>query len=115
MSERWFHFQKASTITLAREALMERIIKLALDGKQDLKREAEGALADINAELVASLPDRMSTPDNPLIRCFIHKSELRDLEAALTFYLNTAREVNSVRLRFNDLLRNTQLSLSRVE
>jgi len=40
MSERWFHFQKASTITLAREALMERIIKLALDGKHDLKREA---------------------------------------------------------------------------
>jgi hypothetical protein len=115
MSERWFHFQKASTITLAREALMERIIKLALDGKQDLKREAEGALADINAELVASLPDRMSTPDDPLIRCFIHRSELRDLHLAVECFIASCDKEPDVSKRFTDLLRNVTISLSRVE
>ena len=85
MNDNWYRLNGKHTLALAREAMQARIVKYALDGKQDLKRELENALADINAALVEALPDRPSTSRSPLVRCFITLEELTDIQSCMQY------------------------------
>lgn len=112
---KFYGFEKVSTLALAKHALEARIVKLALDGKQDLKRESEGALADLTSALVNALPDRPSVDGDPLVQCFIRRSELRDLETTVAGHIK-AIEYNKfpeIKARFEGLLRNIRISIAR--
>lgn len=111
---KYLSFNGDHTMTYAREALEARIVKLALDGRMDEKRENENALIDINAALVASLPDRPSIPGDVMVQCFIRRSELKDLETALNEYIKEFDGVVGAKTieRFEELLRRTKISLA---
>ncbi len=87
-TENWLMLRNPRTVKIIRQALEAMTIRAALDGKVDVKRDAEDALIDVSAAQADALPDRVS-PEK-MVQCFLTVGELKDMETAIAYAVTRA-------------------------